>query len=370
MIAQEAAKEYLKSIQRHYLTKRYGLNFENKIKKYDTQEFYDFIEKGLQDKIDLTEDTKYELEAQLKNLLYDTTFLNTEYESPGEWFILSTLFENIKKIFPTETALPYFGIISSGEINAEAYFIKDLAVKLILLEGELLTCGNLLCKILAQSIPLTNDYSFSFSCQKADVYEHLNNQITTDRFNDFFYNSTKHHPSKSKQYFLGKDSLEHLTQLLLDSLEYFVIGHEYGHIYLNHFDSGELKSISLNETNKDLLKISLSWEQEFQADIIGAQIIIAMDKEGKKFPFSILGPDILFNFYHFKNIFSNDEESKLRQESDTHPAPFERKKLVREYVLSQYSQKDKEILFHTYKLVDEIFEYHIENYKKYNAENV
>ena len=71
--------------------------------------------------------------------------------------------------------------------------------------------------------------------------------------------------------------------------------------------------------------------------------------------------DILFNFFHYKNIYSNKTKN-TEQESDTHPAPMARKKMIREYILSQYSEKDKVILNYSYDIIDNIFAYHIENY--------
>lgn len=369
MTEQETATDYLKGIQRSYLMKRYGMDFEKIIKKRkENESFYDYIEIALNAKQDLTQDQKYELEAQLKSLILETAYLNTEYETPEDWYILFSLFENIKKILPAKTKLPYIGVVSSGDINAEAYAIRDTSIKLILLEGELFTCANLLCKIFAQSIPLSNNdnTSLSFSPHKADLDVHLQNETLTERFNDFFLNSTNHYPSDSDQYLLDKDRIEHLSSLLLDSLEYFIIGHEYGHIHLDHLDTSSLKSVSLNLTNSDLMKINTSWEQEFQADNVGAQIIIEMDEGGYKFPYSVLGPDLLFSFFHYKNIFSSKDKDSVRQESDTHPAPLERKRLVREYILSKYSPKDKEILNKTYNMIDNIMTHHIDNYKKKN----
>jgi hypothetical protein len=159
--------------------------------------------------------------------------------------------------------------------------------------------------------------------------------------------------------------LENLSSILLDSLEYFVIGHEYGHIYYNHFYSAKLEAISLNKINNDLVKICTNWEQEFQADIFGAQLIMDMDKSGEKFPFSVLGPELLFSFFYYKYLFGDKNNDKLRQESDTHPAPLKRKELVREYILSKYCDKDKEILSLTFKLIDDIFKYHVNNYKSF-----
>ncbi|MDF2451587.1 MAG: hypothetical protein K0S26_1091 [Bacteroidota bacterium] len=364
MTEREIATEYLKGIQRHYLMKRYGLDFEKKIQKFNQDDFFDVIEKGINAKKDLTEDQKLELEAQLKNLILDTSFLNTEYESPVDWQIISGLFENVKDILPTDKKLPYIGTISSGEINAEAYAIKETDIKLLLIESELFTCANLLSKVFALSIPLTNNDSFSFSTAKDQLEKHLHNKFITERFNDFFHHSILRCPTDSKQYFLNSELLEQLSQLLLDSLEYFVIGHEYGHIYLDHLDSSSLQKASLSATNEDLLKIHTSWEQEFQADNVGAQVIIAMDKEGEKFPFSVLGPDLLFTFFHYRTIYSSDDND-IRQESDSHPAPLDRKRLVREYILSRYGKKDQELLNITYKMIDNIFDHHISNFKNY-----
>jgi hypothetical protein len=175
MTEQDIAIDYLKGIQRHYLIKRYGIDFEKKDWKMNSQKFYDFIEKGLKDKNDLTEDEKYELEAKLKGYFLDINFLNTNYESPADWFILASLLENIKRIIPTDTKLPFFGTVMSGDIKAEAYTIKNTNVKLIILESELFTCGNLLCKIIAQSIPLISldKISFTFSIDKSKLDEHI-----------------------------------------------------------------------------------------------------------------------------------------------------------------------------------------------------
>ena len=369
MTEQEIATEYLKGIQKHYLTKRFGLDFEKKLKKHMPEELYDFVEEGLSGKSDLTEDEKFELEAKLKNYVLETRFLNTEYESPALWYILSSLIENIKALFPTTNKFPYFGTVNSGDINAEAYSITGTDIKLILLEGELVTCGNLLCKIIAQSIPLKDDSRFTLSVLKSDLDKHLNNNEITERFNDFFFNATIRYPGKSKQYFLKTDLLEHLSSILLDSFENFIIGHEYGHIYFNHFEAAHLKKVSFAESNTDLSKINLNWTQEFEADNFGTQVIIALDKSGDKFPFSVLGPDILFTFLHYQNIFTINNSGDTRQESDTHPAPLDRKEMVREYIMSRYAEKDKEILRLTYQLIDDIFTHHTSNYKKMLAKH-
>ena len=107
MTEQETATDYLKGIQRNYLMKRYGMDFEKIIKKRkENESFYDYIETALNAKQDLTQDQKYELEAHLKNLVLETAYLNTEYEMPEEWYILFSLFDNIKKILHIKLITP------------------------------------------------------------------------------------------------------------------------------------------------------------------------------------------------------------------------------------------------------------------------
>lgn len=137
-------------------------------------------------------------------------------------------------------------------------------------------------------------------------------------------------PNESPQYFLsGHATNLHFT--LLQSLELFVVGHEYGHITAGHLKESNLRSHDIN--GKRIERITPNWEMEFEADRIGLFLLIKSCNENSLMPFCYLGPELFFTFLDLSeranNLLHLGKERRACG-SDTHPPIYDRRKRVRQ----------------------------------------
>jgi hypothetical protein len=149
----------------------------------------------------------------------------------------------------------------------------------------------LLSKAVARAMPLrpTEDTGFSFSTDK----DHIRQRIDSDdsvvhRFADVLlaYAATGR-PGNAEQYF-PEAHYGRLAEVLRNSMELFVMGHEYGHIILGHLSQAE----STESTPSGAEEIRYSWTQEYAADFVGANLMLrAMLRDEYDAPLSYWGAD-------------------------------------------------------------------------------
>jgi hypothetical protein len=226
----------------------------------------------------------------------------TRYEHPAQYWLMIRLAQEIEEaasLYPIPLPiLPAIGTLPTGRVNAMAIAIPKNDEYLVVFESELFTFALLLSKVVAQAVPFQGIDSgrLKFTTDISSVERCLaENPVIVGRFRElmFAYLLTGH-PSSAPPYILEEPYLT-LSAILRDSMELFVMGHEYGHIIRGHLLGQKESASLLGEENVD--EITRSWEQELEADAVGLQLLIPAMQEKRRMDLSLSywGADLFFS---------------------------------------------------------------------------
>lgn len=355
---------YLEGIQRECLQNRFGANYEEEFIKMQLAKEKNFdIESFLAAQPSMTDAEKKEFKVEI-DLHKKNIKPYTKFQDIQSYSILHALFDKIeataKKIPLDEIAKPIIGTALSKEYNAFAEKVPNTEEYLIVFEGELFTLANLLAKLFALSLPdfkITLD-GVSFNFKKERIENHVQTNPTLRKtFADIVYNAIYHgQPNKTEQYYLS-GQFGKLHYELLNSLEMFVVGHEYGHIYCGHFNEANL--IKKIVGKKSLDRISPEWEMEYEADMVGLLLMMNSLDNTCLPPFSFLGPELFFTFLDLNDRANNLFSEGIERRSfgcDSHPPTFERRNRIRQNLKNSLPQDHLESYESLSEFLENIFE--------------
>ena len=224
----------------------------------------------------------------------------TPYEEP-EWYSLLTdmtskIEELLKRRAISLDNFPLFGTLPTGRINAMAVAVPHSIHYLILFESGLFGFANLTAKAVVRAFPFQSedDRKVSFSTKEDDWRQEVKSSPEIiHRFLDVLLAYlVGGNPHKAKPYLLDRKYLN-FAGILRESMEYFVLAHEYGHIVKGHFSASNTKKAFPEFGEAD--ELLTSWVQEFEADTFGLEIMLGiMMQEGFDLSSSFWGADFLF----------------------------------------------------------------------------
>ncbi len=226
----------------------------------------------------------------------------TPYQDPNWYSLLINLTTEVEKVLQDRTLtlehLPLFGTLPTGQVNAMAVAVPASQYYLVLFEDGLFGFANLASKVVARVFPLKEDEEkdgmIGFSAQD----EHWRQELQAhpeipQRFLDLiFAYVVGGNPHAAKPYLLDK-TYQTFAGILRDAMEYFVVSHEYGHLVKGHLRGDNHHRSLLGGAATEVL--STSWQQEFEADAFGLDIMLAvMMKQGFDLSLSFWGADFFF----------------------------------------------------------------------------
>ena len=278
---------------------------------------------------------------------------------------------------------PTFGTLPYGDLNAMAYSF-DNGEYLIIFESELLQFCNLITKIVARSFPYEEkDGKIIYQFTEQTVLSKLeSDEVILGRFQDLLINYLiTGYATAAKQYYLEGAYLD-LHAHLLESMETFIMGHEYSHILLRHIGSDQPQK---NLTNAEKFKMTYSWPEEYEADGLGLPLmLIGLRFIGKQNDFiSYCGAELFFSAYEIIQrgaciLKTGNDNFYLRSDSSdgllgSHPPPDMRRENLRKLMKNNYGDKSIETSLIVEKIIKALWEktkpYLIENhnelYKKF-----
>jgi hypothetical protein len=373
----EKGLKYLEEIQKECLQKRFKDNYEAAFQKMQANGSMNFnFEKYFESQPSMTQLDKEEFKkSQTTNK--SVSKLQSKYEDIGSFTILQTIFDKVEssanKLNMSVSQKPILGTALSKEYNAFAVKVPDAEEYLIVFEGELFILSNILSKIISLSLPdfKRSDESVSFNLKISRIRNHIQTHpALQELFTDFVHNVISNaQPTKTKQYFLH-ESLGVMQYTLLNSLELFVVGHEYGHIYAGHLNDSSLTDFLY--FGKNVSRISLDWEMEFEADLIGLNLLLNSLNDKSLLPFSYLGPEMFFTFLDISeranNLFNTGKETRF-EGGGTHPPSFERRNRVRQLLRENIPDTHLESYNYTSQFLEDVMELHWNNFKFQNDLN-
>jgi hypothetical protein len=280
--------------------------------------------------------------------------LPTQYESPFNYAILRALVEQIEAaardfsyILP---ARPVFGSLPSDQINARAIAVPSSEEYLVVFEQELFIFAMRLSKVVARAIPFEEvkggSYVFRLLKTEAEIAKHLSeNPVVLQRFRDaltpyLIEDKLLRSGIQSALRYSVDQPYGQAAKVLLDAMELFILGHEYGHLIKHHFSQGTRTASLLGEQSVEELIYNL--EQEIEADLLGLQLMLrAMQKRKIDITLSFWGAD-----FFFCSIEVIARAVALRRTGDenalswgSHPPPHVRRELLKQALRNSAPEK-------------------------------
>ncbi len=325
----------------------------------------------------IVEDMKEQAKTKLRNLFSSESY--TPYESPWYVSMLEKLSDEIEESaqmifsfpelkkplsdlgFNLEMEKPCLGTLPTGRVNALTIDVPNSDNHLVVFDGELFTFCNLLCKSIALAIPFKemNDGKQVFSTNFEDIKNHIDNSDAFLRFNNLLWAYfVRGRVSAAQKYFL-KGHATTIQKNLLKTMERFILGHEYAHIYGGHLSKEYATSPALFDPN--ISEIDYKWDQEYSADAIGLLLSIAPSVKHKVDPSLIYwGAELFFDAMdiidkgHSVVNYGNDDISQGKKlHSGSHPTSHDRRIKLRKLVTTLYGENPAKLG----ELMEKILEY-------------
>jgi hypothetical protein len=262
----------------------------------------------------------------------------TRFEDPRMYAVLQTLVEwveeSVRQLRLPLKASPAFGSLPTGQVNAMTVAIPDGSGYVVLFEDQLFMFALLFSKALARAIPLDSqdDGGLHFSTDLERVRRRIDEDPSVvDRFADVVLAYAIHgQPSRARQYY-PEAAYGYLSDVLRESMETFVLGHEYGHVIAGHLERAEPVGRALSAEEVD--EVNFDWDQEYEADYLGVALTLAaMNRERHvDASLSFWGADVFFSVMDVM-----DRAVSLLRYGDetvtvlgTHPPSAERRAVIR-----------------------------------------
>lgn len=292
-----------------------------------------------------------EYEDHVRRLMADYPQLHADrqvsrFELPstaGTLLRLHGLIEDAHDTARWPGARPLIGTVHSGRVNAMAVAIDNPTYFLVLIENGVFGFANLFAKAISRAFPLDFDADGRPAAHSADssravaciMAQDASGEEVRRRFLDLLTAYAVHgDPHWSERYF-NEPEREVLHAGLLDGMELFVLAHERGHAFMNHFDRAATRPLA--DGTEGGAEYLPSWQQEFEADGFGLTIAAGtLARFGFDAPFAfgaccsfLAGMEILLRTVDVLNT-----GAIAVHETPTHPAPGMRAQALQSYVMS------------------------------------
>lgn len=338
------AREYLSDLQRA-VNQRFGWPSLDEVRNQSGTEVRQHLIQVA--RAMYPEASQAELDELLDHMNENIAKTRSELPTPfevAEWYsVMMRCYNSVKKS-AQEMGLsiardPLLGTIATGRVNGLAIAIPDVQTRIVLIEAGLFNFAYLMCKSVAAAIPMagmSKDGRLSFSASLDDIDRSLEqNSEPIRRFFDALTAYVVRGDAQAAEPYALRGHQIHLADLLRDSMETFIIGHEMGHVTLGHLDGKR----ALRAVAPDLQAeaIEESWQEEFEADFIGMHLMIRSLNRDRKVDvaLSYWGADLFFGCVHVVenavSILTSGET--VTSASETHPPPKMRQMALRQLLL-------------------------------------
>jgi hypothetical protein len=246
------------------------------------------------------------------------------------------------------TSKPVIGTLPLHDINARTVLIPESTEHLVLFDSGLFTFFFLFSKAIAQAFPTVDDGNGKLKTDLSTeaIKNHVGkNPDVGTRFIQAVGGYLMGRPSSAPQYFAS--TLHNLiSDYFINSLELFILGHEYGHVVAGHLSSDTPTAAMIPSSSNSPEALEFSWNQEYEADLYGAVLSIAAmnakysEGEGSVLRFAegeggvlrFAGSELFFGAVDIVDramstiAFGHPESRRL---SFTHPPALERRLTIR-----------------------------------------
>ncbi|MFC7640158.1 hypothetical protein ACFQX6_03275 [Streptosporangium lutulentum] len=244
---------------------------------------------------------------------------------------------------------PLIGYLQTGQLNAVSMRVPGRSGDyLVLFEDEMLLFASKLSKAVAWAIPCgPSDANgmMTFEWGMPPVTERIEARPeVAEQFADIVITYAVTGGVGQAAHHMVPPGYLNLASMMRDSLEYFVLGHEYSHILLGHLDIAESRKGVLPASEAEVL--AYSWRQELDADWFGMVLSInaLIDHEDQDIPFGFIGISLFFDALDVMDravalLQTGDENAR---QLGSHPPSDLRKRYLRDF-LPQMAGGDPEL---------------------------
>jgi hypothetical protein len=267
----------------------------------------------------------------------------TRFEDPVLYGLLVKLADEVES---AATALslplpprPLLGTLPTGQVNAMTVLVPGTSEHLVIFESQLFLFALLFSKAVVRALPFERDGDgwVRFSAEQAQVRSNIEqDREVLQRFLEVLLAYVVHGaPAAAPQYF-PPEPYQSFAAILRDSMELFVLGHEYGHIIEGHLGMTTKSAALLGDQEVD--RVTYSWQQELEADKWGLQLMIPAMQRSRQVDLglSFWGADFFFSSVDVVRkaiaVLRTGREETVSLES--HPPPDVRREVVRRVLAS------------------------------------
>jgi len=278
----------------------------------------------------------------------------SRYESVTNFSMLDSLDQQIQAVLARSSAAniarPVFGTLPTRHVNARTFLVPGTSRNLIAFEDQLWGFTNLVSKAIVLALPplpASKEGKVHFSIDIDKVVRHLETTPEAEqRFQELMVAYiAQGRPTAAPQYF-AQELPSQLVQILLSSMELFVLGHEYGHVIAHH---GRSRTITQTIGNQDFEEVWRDWEAEFVADAIGLKLsVAAMRTQGFDVAMSYWGADLFATAMDIVEralgVLSEGREptdDELLAVKRSHPPWWLRRESLRKFAVEFYGEQGK-----------------------------
>ncbi|MFE5654653.1 hypothetical protein ACFQ9H_00420 [Streptomyces sp. NPDC056517] len=264
--------------------------------------------------------------------------------------LIHSLADRLETAFTGSFTRPVLGMLITGEINAVTLLAPDSQTHIVAFESELFMFANLFGKAVALAMPheFREDGSIAFSPGIDDVRRHVRDSPeAARRFRDVVLAYVlRGRPSGASPY-VPTQAVRVMGSILLDGMELFVLGHEYGHVMAGHLADRKTSRRMLGTGDVDVTEVAWEWEQEAVADIIGWKLCVGA--MGAKFGLELAHAGVEL-FFSACEVLDRAVSLLLTGEyapdpgSSTHPPIDVRRGVVREQVRAELGENAASLL--------------------------
>lgn len=267
---------FLEDIQSAYMKRAYGkvIDYE---KEFNFDKFFDFLCDTYHFKISDRDKVLGELN------MMKTAHLISRYENPYYYRFFNdilTAMHDIKDKFLdcSEVEYPVFGTVELEQFSAQIRSMDGGNRPIILFSSGIIQFAHIISNLLTKAFPIceATDTHIKFDLDPKKVLDIIqNNRWIEKRFTDlvmcmFLTNNTEQCDTDQPQ----NDNLYRtFSNSLADSFLTFIVAHESAHHYLGHMKIEHTKKM-VTVQNIVYEQIELNWQQEYEADHIGALLAI------------------------------------------------------------------------------------------------
>lgn len=334
--------EFLEEVQREYMVSTFGevINYDE---MYSDGSFFDFLQKEY--------NFKYEDKEQLMKSLREmrSGHVISRYENPYYYKFFGDIINGIHRIKDafmdcSGLDMPLFGTVEFDMFYAQIRCPDSDMPPIILFYSGIIQFAHDITNVLTKAFPIQvlDGEKITFAMDPEKIMDCIKgNKWIEKRFTDivlsiFFYgNVDMCDVSQPENDYLYRQ----FSNALADSFLTFIVAHECAHYYLGHLGENAVKEI-VTVGKVQYENLVPDWEQEFDADYIGALLSIPVLQDRKMDIQVILG-----GIYTAMWILSVMESlrTKDRENVTTHPPAKDRLLQVKKK-LQQIMQDDLHVL--------------------------